>query len=112
MITPQQIEKRLHDLSKEIDEAQTSLVKSETSFHNVTAQYEVSMAKSRMKNSESKMTVTTREDLALLENEELHFSLAVVEAEVKAARANVNRLKTQVDIARSISSSIKSSLEM
>jgi RecG-like helicase len=114
MITPAQIEKRLFDLSKEIDEAHADLVTAETKFQQLTAQYEVGMAKSRIKNSHTdmKMTVTMREDQALIENEELHFALSMAEAQVKAARANANRLKTQVDITRSISSSIKSSMEL
>jgi len=42
----------------------------------------------------------------------LHLSLAIAEASVKASRANVNRIRTQVDITRSISSSIKATLEL
>jgi hypothetical protein len=67
-----------------------------------------------MKNSHSdlKMTATMREDQALIENEAMHLRLAIAEASVKASRANVNRIKTQVDITRSISSSIKATLEL
>jgi hypothetical protein len=67
-----------------------------------------------MKNSHTdmKMTATMREDQALIENEALHLRLAISEASVKASRANVNRIKTQVDITRSISSSIKATLEL
>ena len=114
MITPAMVEKRLHDLSKEIDSAHDELVTAEQTFHSVTADYELAMAKSRIKNSHAdmKMTVAMREDQALIENEQLHRQLAIAEAMVKASRANVTRLRTQVDITRSISSSIKTSMEL
>ena len=113
-LTPQQVEKRLYDLSLEMDEAHTDLVNAENDYHVSKAQYEIAMAKSRMKNShpDMKMTVVQREDQALLENEQLHINQAYAEALVKASRANVSRIKTQVDITRSISSSIKATLDL
>lgn len=113
-ITPVQIEKRLVDLSKEIDEAHIDLVEAENEFSIATAQYEVAMAKSRIKNSHAdmKMTATMREDQALIENEILFSRVALAEAQVKASRANANRLRTQVDITRSVSSSVKASLDL
>ena len=88
MITPQQVEKRLFDLSKEMDEAHADLVGAEQEFHSASANYEIAMAKSRMKNSHSdlKMTATMREDQALIENEAMHLRLAIAEASVKASR--------------------------
>jgi len=114
MTTPAQIEKRLIDLSKELDQAHSDLVESENKYHSSKANFEVAMAKSRMRNSQvdMKMTATMREDQALIENEELHNSLAMAEAMVKASRANAARLRTQVDITRSVSSSIKSSMDL
>jgi len=113
-ISPQQIEKRLFDLSKEMDEAHSDLVNAEHEFHLATAEYELAMAKSRIKNSHTdmKMTAVMREDQALIENETLHRRISLAEAQVKASRANVNRLRTQVDITRSISSSIKATLDL
>jgi hypothetical protein len=58
------------------------------------------------------MTVAMREDQALFDNEALHLNIAGLEAQVKAIRANANRLKTQVDITRSISSSLKASMDL
>ena len=114
MITPQQVEKSLFDLSKEMDDAHADLVQAEHEFQEASAYYEIAMAKARMKNSHTdlKMTVTMREDQALIENEALHLRLSISEASVKASRANVNRIRTQVDITRSISSSIKATLEL
>ena len=114
MITPAQIEKRLYELSKEIDEAHEALVQAESEYHRAVADYEIAMAKSRMSNSQPdlKMTAQMREDQALIENSNYHFVVALAEASVKAARANANRLKTQVDIARSISVSVRNEMSV
>jgi hypothetical protein len=118
VVTPQQIEARLYALSKEVDEGHESLVQAEQAFHQMTAEYEVAMARSRIswasKSSPTgkNYTVGEREDMAIIENAEQHFMIATVEAQVKAARANVQRLKTQVEIARSMSASVRSSMEL
>ena len=117
VVTPAQIEKRLYDLSKEIDESHSELVEIESHYNSWKAQYEIALARSRMIYSTKSSpggknyTVSEREDMALLENEELHLQLATAEAQVKAARANAARIKTQVEIARSIGTSVRSSME-
>lgn len=114
MITPQKIETRLYELSKEIDDSHAELIKAEISYFKIKAEYEIGLAKVRLKHAQSdmKMTVSQREDLALMENANLHFDLAVAEAHVRAERANAIRIKTQVDIARSIGTSVRSSMEV
>jgi multidrug efflux pump subunit AcrA (membrane-fusion protein) len=118
VVTPQQIESRLYTLSKEVDQAHQDLVEAEREFHETTAYYEVDMARSRILLASKSApngknyTVGEREDMALIENAETHFKIATVEAQVKAARANVSRLKTQVEIARSMSASVRSSMEL
>jgi hypothetical protein len=117
-VTPAQIEKRLYDLSKEIDEAHTELVEAETAYNRIKSAYEISMAKSRMgyasKSSPSgkNYTVQERDDLALIDNETLHMQIGFAEASIKAARANSTRIKTQVEIARSIGTSVRTSLDL
>lgn len=113
-ITPMQIEKRLTDLSREIEEAHNQLVLAEQTYHMTKAELEIAMARSRMAvaHPDHKLTSVQREDMALLENSEAHMNLAIAEAQVKAARANNNRIRTQVDIARSISVSVRSSLDL
>ena len=92
-------------------------MQAEQAFHQQTAEYEVAMARSRIswasKSSPTgkNYTVGEREDLAIIENEELHIQMATVEAMVKASRANAARLKTQVDIARSIGTSVRTSMD-
>jgi outer membrane protein TolC len=113
-ITPMQIEKRLTDLSREIDQGHAELVAAEQEYHSKKASLEIGMARARMSVShpDMKLTSVQREDEALIRNEEAHLNLAIAEAQVKAARANVNRIRTQVDIARSISVSVRSSLDL
>jgi len=118
IITPAMVEQKLRGLSKEVDEAHKVLVEVETIYHSVKADYEISMAKSRMtlatKSSPTgkNYTVGEREDLALVQNEELHKDLAIVQAKVLASRANTNRLKMQVDIARSVGTSVRTSMDL
>ena len=113
-LTPMQVEKRLLDLSKEIDEAHQDLIRCEHTYHSAKATYEIEMARSRMAVShpDHKLTSAQREDMALIENAKLHVDIAIAESSVKAARANANRIRTQVDIARSISVSVRASMEL
>ena len=118
VVTPAQIEARLYALSKEIDEGHEILVNTEREFHQTTAEYEVAMARTRIslasKSSPTgkNYTVGEREDIAIIENADQHFKIATIEAQVKAARANVQRLKTQVESARSMSASVRTSMEL
>lgn len=113
-ITPVQIEKRLTDLALEIDNAHKELVTAEQVYHTAKAAFELAMARARMSVShpDFKLTSVQREDQALIQNGEQHMQLATAEAMVKAARANTTRIRTQVDIARSVSVSVRASLEI
>jgi hypothetical protein len=118
IITPAMVEQKLRGLSKEVDEAHKVLVEVETIYHSVKADYEIAMAKSRInlatKSSPTgkNYTVGEREDLALVQNEELHKDLAIIQAKILASRANTNRLKMQVDIARSVGTSVRTSMDL
>ena len=118
IVTPAQIEKRLYDLSKDIDEAQQDLSDDEITYHTVKTMFEIGMAKSRMEYATKSApngknyTVQEREDLALLDNQPGFTQLNLMEARVKASRANVNRIKTQVEIARSIGTSVRTSMDL
>jgi hypothetical protein len=112
------VEIRLKELSKEIDEAHSELIEAESHYMNIKAQYEVALAKARLNlarrsaPSGKNYTVGEREDLAIVENEDLHLRLASAEALVKGARANAQRIRTQVDIARSVGTSVRTSMDV
>ena len=112
MVTPQAIENRLTALSKEVDEAHDFLEQAERQYHKAKADYEIEMAHNRMKLSTEKMRVQDIQDAALLAAASKYQALNAAEATVKAARANATRIRTQVDIARSIGTSVRASLEM
>lgn len=112
MVTPQAIENRLAVLSKEIDDAHDYLEKAEHAYHRAKTDYEIEIAHNRMKLSNEKMRVQDVQDCALIACQEQYRALNMAEATVKAARANAMRIRTQVDIARSIGTSVRASLEM
>lgn len=118
VVTPEQVENQLRKLSKQIDECHGELMDSEKKYYEVKAKYEIELARTRLdlagRSSPSgrNYTVQEREDMALIKNYELHVALAISEAEVRAARANSRRLETQVDIARSISVSVRAGMDL
>jgi hypothetical protein len=118
IVTPAQVEQKMIQLSGEIDTAQVQLEAAENNYSDLKAKYEIGLAKSRIrlgaeKNSMGKpLTATEKDDMALIENDYLHLLLSSAEATVRASRANASRLKTQVDLARSIGSSVRASLDL
>jgi hypothetical protein len=118
VVTPAQVEARLYELSKELDDVQKYSEQVEKTYFETKAAYEIGLAKTRMKyasisNANGKnYTVQERQDLALIENEQLHFQMASIDATVRAVRGNISRIGKQVDIARSIGTSVRTSLEI
>lgn len=114
MITPEKIEARLYELSKEIDAVHEQLSKAELDYHKAKVAFELAIAKARIETggSNQKMRVQDVADNALLECAGQFDGLQISEALVKAARANAQRVRTQVDIARSIGTSVRASLDV
>ena len=114
LITPVKIENRLFELSKEIDVAHEELSKAEMDYHKAKSAFELAIARARILtgNASAKMRVQDVADHALLQCYDEFQSLQITEAMVKAARANAQRVRTQVDIARSIGTSVRASLEV
>jgi len=50
--------------------------------------------------------------MALVSAEDLHLQMSIAEAMVRAARSNAARIRTQVDIARSVGTSVRTSMEL
>ena len=118
IVTPAQIEQRLYDLSKDIDGVQSNLEVIEKSYYEIKASYEINLAKSRLyyagrsAPNGKNYTVQEREDLALIDNEDLHFQLASIEATVRAIRQKALTLRAQVDITRSIGTSVRAAVDI
>lgn len=113
-ITPDRVEARLYELSKEIDIAHEELVKAEKAYHDCKARFEVNIAHARLDigMNNMKLRVGDVADKALTVCAEEWFALQQAEALVKAARANANRVRTQVDIARSIGTSVRAAMDV
>ncbi len=112
MVTPQAIENRLATLSKEVDDAHDFLANAEQLYHRAKTNYEIAIATARLSYGTEKMRVQDVNDHALLSCRDEFRQLNEAEAVVKAARANATRIRTQVDIARSIGTSVRASLEI
>ena len=115
VVTPQMIETRLRQLSKEVDNSYTDLANAEREYFEVKAKYELALAHARLSligQSGQKLTVTDKADTALISTKDLHLKMGAAEALVRAARANAQRVRTQVDIARSIGTSVRTSMEL
>ena len=114
MITPEKVETRLYELSKEIDIAHAELVNAEKKYHIEKGVFELAIARARIQigTNNMKLRVGDVADKALLECENEWRELHIAEALVKAARGNAARVRTQVDIARSIGTSVRASMEV
>ena len=118
VVTPQQVERRLIQLAKELDAAHQENVAAEKQYFDAKANYEIKIAKARLQVGQRyaergvKATVQDREDEALMVAQEDLMALYNAEAEVKAVRANVARIRSQIDITRSISANVRNSMEV
>lgn len=111
---PHEIEKRLLFLDKAIEDAFKELDDAEYEYHEAKATLELALARTRLELSTNgeRSTVQAREDQALVANEVAVLRMATSEARVRGARANVTRLRTQVDITRSMNAGMRAAMEV
>lgn len=118
IVTPGQVERRLRQLSDELDDSHKDLVEAENNYATVKAEYEIALAKARISlaskstPSGKNYTVQEREDMALVENQDLHREMGAADAIVRASRANAVRVKTQIDLARSLGTSVRAGFDL
>lgn len=118
VVTPAAVERRMVALSLELDEAVEDLKFCEKEYPRLKAELEVALARARMKvgrkfaDRGEKSTVSEREDQALLDCSDEVFNVAIMEGRVRAARANIDRLEKQIDLARSIGTSVRSAMDL
>lgn len=112
-LTPMQVEARLISLDRDLEDSFAELEEAEYEYHTLKGEYEIGMAGARMALIETgKMTVSEKDDRALLANQERYQALMIAEARAKAARANVMKLRAQADIVRSMGASLRSAQEL
>ena len=114
IVTPAQVEQRLIALSKELDDAHKFLDDSEMEYFTAKSDCEIALATERIALTKSglKFTVQEKEDIALTTCQDQVRRLGVAEAKVRAARGNAQRLRAQVDITRSIGTSVRTALDV
>lgn len=109
-VTPMQIEERLLELNRLIDQAHEQLHAAETDYHKAKADFEVAYARAFLRADERNAEACKQR--AVIETQEEKQQLAITEATVRAARANVNRLADQVDITRSVGRLVTSAMNL
>lgn len=111
ILTPAKIEERLYQLSKELDLAHKERVNDENVYYLAKSEYEVGLAKARlalMKSTE-KMNADEKNAQVTVDCEEQVRAMNIADAKLKASRANLERIKVQADIARTLSASVRES---
>lgn len=115
ILTPHNVERRLIELSNELDEVSHDLTAAETVYYESKMRYELAIARKRLEIADelrgTKTTVQEREDMALIAVEDYAMELAANEAILRSSRANIARIKTQIDVARSLGTSVRASYE-
>lgn len=116
--TPMEVEAQLKRLFSEVGEATDALKDAEQAYYAAKYDYEVGIAAARINegaraaNKGVRLTVQEKEDAALLATADLLKRLYTAEAVHRACRANVNRINTQTDIARSVGTSVRTSINL
>lgn len=117
-VTPMQIERRLIDLGKELDDQFKELEAAEHGYMAAKAAWEIDSAGCRLRirskylERGSKVTVGEVEDEMILGCKDQMTVLYIAEAIVKSARANASRIRTQIEIGRSVGASVRTSMEI
>jgi hypothetical protein len=108
------IETRLYELSAELDQATIECADHEYTFHIAEAKLEVAKAKSFLSidPTDRKITVDEKKATTISDTADLIYQHAESKARIMASRRNCERLRVQIDIARSQGSLIKSSMEL
>lgn len=118
LMTPYEVERKLFHLSHDLDAATEDLVEAESewvlakeSLNQALARARVNIAK-EYANASPKFTVQEKDDMALLACPDESTRAAAAEIWVRGTRAQVNNLRSQVDIIRSIGTSVRASMDM
>jgi hypothetical protein len=112
-ITPADVEIKLHANSESLDEVYGELKDAEYQYYTTKAAMEIGMATAFLEiDFSKKVTVAEKDALVREQCADLIKDHAVANAMVNAARKNFERIKVQIEITRSQSSIIRTSLEM
>lgn len=110
VVTPVQVEQNLRALSRDVDDAYRSLYTAERTYLNAKTAHALAWSKAFLRAEGTNAEARKAEATVAAEPELL--ALTAAEAVAKSARIAVERLRVQVDLARSQSSLVKSALEL
>ena len=117
IVTPDHVVQRLLALSKELDEATSAVVDAERQYADARSAYDVRSAQRRIIVAERladkgiKATVQEKDDMALLESRDQYTAYNIADGQRHAARHNVNRIRAQIELARSIGTLVRTAVE-
>ena len=118
IVTPAHVEQRLRELSRELDEAHTRIEEMETLYADAKGTWDIQSAKTRLAvraragESGRKLTVQEIEDEALIRNQEEYLSFLSADALRNVSRANTARLRIQIDLVRSVGTSVRAAMDL
>jgi len=113
-VTPAEVERQMLDLLKANRAAYDELRACEEQYERCSADWEVQKAKAYLATftNEDRWTEARRTAYAVSQCEDTRIHLAAATSRVRAARAKVAAIKVEVDLVRSVGTSVRSSLEM
>lgn len=114
LLTPYEVERKLLSLSDALDESTEDLIEAETHYVTTKRALEMSLARARVELARDgeRRTVQEKDDSALLACEPERVSFDAAEIWVRGSKAQVNKLRAQVDIIRSIGTSVRASMDI
>ena len=118
VVTPAEVEAKLISQSRELQEAHDKLEAAEISYGQSKPEWDLQSAKTRLavraraNESGRKMTVQEIDDEALIRCELEYIAFCSADAMVRVARANVSRIKVQIDIARSVGTAVRAAMDI
>ena len=108
IVTPVQVEARQRALGAELDEATGAVAESESAYLGAKTDYEIAFARAIIRAEGPNAAIREAQATLITENE--LRALRATEATWRALKANVDRVRVQVDIARSVGTIVKSSM--
>lgn len=113
-LTPIQIEHHLRSLSRQLDESQAQAERTERQY--ALAVYEFEKAKARivleLRDSGVKWSVAETEAKVLLDADKERFAVVEAQIALNINKANIQKLRTQSELARSVAVSVRTSMGM
>lgn len=118
LVTPADVEQRLRELGREYDAAHAQLDAAERGYADAKSAWDIQSAKTRLAvvaraaDSGRKITVQERDDEAMIRCQDEYLAFNTADAIVRIARANTTRLRVQIDIARSVGTSVRAAMDL